>query len=161
MTPHHTHPRNRITEIRINTREVFEQAFRRTLEVVKAIPEADPDLHGLSVDELGWANDQINKARSQVALTLNRLSKRIVHRPPSRTGRMRLSDFPGNLYHSCSGRVTSGGRHELYGRISSGGMVSLASGVEIGNRHGAGVIQAEPYYAVEWRCKTSLTMLLT
>lgn len=81
MTPHHTHPLNRITEIRINTREVFEQACRHTLEVVKATPEADPDLHGLSVDELGWANDQINKARSQVALTLNRLSKRIVHRP--------------------------------------------------------------------------------
>ena len=81
MIPHHAHPRYRITEIRIDTREVFEQACRRTLEVVKAIPDADPDLHGLSVDELGWAQDQIDRARGQVALILDRLSKRIFHMP--------------------------------------------------------------------------------
>lgn len=81
MRPHAHHHRHRITEIRIDIREVFDRACERTLEVVKATPEANPQQYGLSVDETGWAKDQIDQARTQVALTLNRLSKRIAHLP--------------------------------------------------------------------------------
>lgn len=73
--------KSQITEIRIDTRKVFERACERTLELVKATPETNPDQHGLSVDELNWANDQIKQARNQVAITLNRLSKHIDHLP--------------------------------------------------------------------------------
>lgn len=75
------HRHMQITEIRIDLQELFDRASRRTLDVVKAIPDATPDQYGLSVDELDWMADQVLQARSRVAMTLHRLSKGITHCP--------------------------------------------------------------------------------
>lgn len=66
-----------ITEIRIDLRRVFDRACARTLEAVKAVPEATPEGQGLSVDEWGWAESQLIEARSWAARALHRLSKRV------------------------------------------------------------------------------------
>lgn len=65
----------RITTIRISVESIFNEACRRTLEVVKARPEATPDQHGLSVDELDWAMYEFRKARAVAALTLYPLTR--------------------------------------------------------------------------------------
>lgn len=67
----------RTTTITISVEHIFEEACRRTLEVVKAIPTATPEQHGLSVDELDWAMYEFRKARAVAAKALYPLSREV------------------------------------------------------------------------------------
>lgn len=67
----------RITTIRISVEHIFEEACRRTLEVVKAVPAATPQQHGLSVDELEWALYEFRKGRAAAAKVLYPLAREI------------------------------------------------------------------------------------
>lgn len=67
----------RTTTITISVESIFNEACRRTLEVVKAVPAATTEQHGLSVDELEWAMYAFRKARAVAAKALYPLSREI------------------------------------------------------------------------------------
>lgn len=67
----------RITTITLSVEHIFNEACRRTLEVVKAVPAATPQLHGLSVDELEWALYEFRRGRAAVAKVLYPLGREI------------------------------------------------------------------------------------